>query len=137
MSHKNTNANADRPKPTCHHCKKPGQYKNQCRLLKKQREQTENNQTKAMTPILLTRTLISTIITTTKTVTEPKESQKLFFHPVRHVGRQTIPQRKATTEPIQPIDRLAGTEDWKNKIRSKKKPIKMTLKKLLRQQPKI
>ena len=39
-----TNTNADRPKPTCHHCKKPRNYRNQCRLLKKQREQTENNQ---------------------------------------------------------------------------------------------
>ena len=39
-----TNTNADRPKPTCHHCKKPGHYRNQCRLLKKQREQTENSQ---------------------------------------------------------------------------------------------
>ena len=38
------NAEADRTKPTCHYCKKPGHYKYQCRLLKKQREQTENNQ---------------------------------------------------------------------------------------------
>ena len=44
VSHNTANANADRPKPTCHHCKKPGHYRNQCRLLKKQREQTENNQ---------------------------------------------------------------------------------------------
>ena len=39
-----TNTNADRSKPTCPHCKKPGRHRNQCRLLKKQREQTENNQ---------------------------------------------------------------------------------------------
>ena len=39
-----TNTKTDRPKPTCHHCKKTGLYKNQCRLLKKQREQTENIQ---------------------------------------------------------------------------------------------
>ena len=39
-----TNKNADRPKPTCHHCEKLGHYRNQCRLLKKQREPTENNQ---------------------------------------------------------------------------------------------
>ena len=39
-----TNTNADRPKPTCHHCTKPGHNRNQCRLLKKQRETTENNQ---------------------------------------------------------------------------------------------
>ena len=43
VSHNTINANADKPKPTCHHCKKPGHYRNQCRLLKKQREQTENN----------------------------------------------------------------------------------------------
>ena len=40
-----THNNADRPKPTCHYCKKkPGHYRNQCRLRKKQREQTENTQ---------------------------------------------------------------------------------------------
>ena len=44
MSHNTANANADRPKPTCHHCEKLGHYRNQCRLLTKQREQTENNQ---------------------------------------------------------------------------------------------
>ena len=44
VSHNNANANADRPKPTCHHCKKPGDYRNQCRLWKEQREQTENTQ---------------------------------------------------------------------------------------------
>ena len=44
VSQQPTNTNADRPKPTCHHCKRPGHYRNQCRLLKKQREQTENNQ---------------------------------------------------------------------------------------------
>ena len=36
VSQNTVNANADRTKPTCHYCKKPGHYKNQCRLLKKQ-----------------------------------------------------------------------------------------------------
>ena len=44
VSQKTVNANADRTKPTCHYCKKPGRYKTQCRLLKKQREQTDDNQ---------------------------------------------------------------------------------------------
>ena len=35
VSNISTSANADRPKPTCHHCKKPGHYRKQCRLLKK------------------------------------------------------------------------------------------------------
>ena len=44
VSQQPTNTNADRPKSTCQHCKNPGHYRNQCRLLEKQREQTENDQ---------------------------------------------------------------------------------------------
>ena len=35
VSHNTTNTKADRPKPTCHHCKKPRLYRNQCRLREK------------------------------------------------------------------------------------------------------
>ena len=89
-------------------------------------------------PIPLTQTATSTILTTTtEIVTELKENQKLFTHPVRHVVKQTIHQRDAIMEPMQPIDRLPGREDRKDKIRSKKEPIKMTQMKLLRLQPRI
>ena len=44
VSHNTANALADRTKPTCHYCKKPGPYRNQRRSFKKQREQTENIQ---------------------------------------------------------------------------------------------
>ena len=46
VSHNTANTNADRTKPTCHHCKKSGHYRNQYRLLNKQREQTESKQNK-------------------------------------------------------------------------------------------
>ena len=89
-------------------------------------------------PIPLTRTAtLTNLTTTTETVAEPKESQKLFTHPVRHVVRQTIPQRDAIMEPMQPIDRLPAREDRKDKIRSTKEPIKMTRMNLLKQQPTI
>ena len=39
-----SNINVDRHKPTCHHCKKPGHYINQCPLLKRQKEQSEDTQ---------------------------------------------------------------------------------------------
>ena len=32
--------NANKPRPTCHHCKKPGHYQNQCRQLKREKDQT-------------------------------------------------------------------------------------------------
>ena len=80
---------------------------------------------------------MSTTITTTKTVTELKESQKLFTHPVRHVEKETIPQRNANLERMQPIDRLPGIEERKDKIRYQREPIKVTLMKLLELKPKI
>ena len=81
---------------------------------------------------------MSTILATTiETVTEPNESQKLFTHSVRHMARQTIPQRNAIMEPMQPINGLSGRKDRKDKIRSKKEPTKMTRMKLFRLQPKI
>ena len=39
--------NSDKSKPTCHHCKKPGRYQNQCRHLKREKDQTRNNMNSA------------------------------------------------------------------------------------------
>ena len=33
--------NSDKPKPTCHHCKKPGHYQTQCRQLKRKKTKPE------------------------------------------------------------------------------------------------
>ena len=86
-------------------------------------------------PLPLNRTAMSKVVTTTtETVTEPKESQKLFTHPVRHVARQTIPQRNVIIEPMQLIDRLPGREERQDQVQEK--PIKMARMKLLRLQPK-
>ena len=38
-----TQQNSEKPKPTCHHCKKPGHYRNQCRQLKREKDQGQNN----------------------------------------------------------------------------------------------
>ena len=35
--------NSEKPKPTCHHRKKPGHYRNQCRQLKREKDQARNN----------------------------------------------------------------------------------------------
>ena len=34
---------SEKPKPTCHLCKKPSHYQNQCRQLKREKDQTRNN----------------------------------------------------------------------------------------------
>ena len=95
---------------------------------------------KTVALITLSQTAIQTELITTitaKRVTELEAIQTLFTWPVRYVGRQTTPQRNATMEPKQPIDRLPGTEDRKDRIKSEKEPIKMTQMELLRLQPKI
>ena len=38
-----TQQNSQKPKPTCHHCKNPGHYRNQCRQLKRGKDQVQNN----------------------------------------------------------------------------------------------
>ena len=93
-------------------------------------------ETKTVTPIPLTRTVMSTKTTITETITKLKQSRKLSTHPVRHVEKQTTPQRNATLEPRQPTDRLPGTENRKDKIRYQREPIKVILMKLLKLQPK-
>ena len=35
--------NSEKPKPTCHHCKKPAHCRNQCRQLKREKDQARNN----------------------------------------------------------------------------------------------
>ena len=44
-----TRQNPEKPKPTCHHCKKPGHYRNQCRQLKRGKDQAQNNTDSAST----------------------------------------------------------------------------------------
>ena len=81
LSHNTANTNADRPKPTCQHCKKLRHYRNQYRLLKRQIEQSENTQKnpgkKTVAPITLSQTTKQTrseTTTTAKTVEELKKS---------------------------------------------------------------
>ena len=93
-------------------------------------------ETKTVPPLPPTRTVMSTTITTA-TLSKLKESQKLSTHPVTQVGKQPTPQKNAILEPMQPIDRVSGIEDQKDKIRYQREPIKLILMKLLKLHPTI
>ena len=146
VSHNTANANADRPKPTCHHCKKPGHYRNQCRLLKKQREQTENSQnvpgnknSDASTSNPNSNTNKNNIINNNKNSNRAVRKLKTVYPPCETRGKTNRSTEKfySGANAMQPKDRHPGTEDRNGKIRSNKEPTKMTRLKLLRLQPEI
>ena len=141
VSQQPTNTNADRPKPTCHHCKKPGHYRNQCRLLKKQREQTENNLNnpgnKNSDANTSNPNSNANNNNNNRNNNRAVKKPKTVYPPCRHVEKQTTPQRNATLEPMQPIDRLPGIKDRKDKIRYQREPIKVIQMKLPKLQPNI
>ena len=47
MTQQTTQQNSEKPKPTCHHCKKPSHYQNECPQLKREKDQTRNNMNSA------------------------------------------------------------------------------------------
>ena len=52
------------------------------------------------------------------------ENQGLSTHPVRPVVKLNFLQREVILEQMQLIDRLPGTDDWKDRIRSNKEMLK-------------
>ena len=137
VNQKTTNTKADRPKPTCHHCKKPGHYRNQCRLLKKQQEHAEDVQDNPGNKNSGTNTANSNSNVNNnnnknnyKNSNRAERKLKTVYPPCETCRRDAI------LEPMQPTDRLPGTKDRKDKIRSQKEPTKMTLMKFLKLQPK-
>ena len=127
--------------------KKPGHYRNQCRFLEKQRERTENVQNnpgnknsgaKNSNP-KNSNVNNNNNINNHKNSKRAERKPKTVYPPppVRDVEKQTTPQRYATLELMQPIERLPGTKKRQDKIRSQSQPIKVTILKLLKLRPKI
>ena len=55
---------------------------------------------------------------------EMTENQQLSTHLVRPVVKPTVPQRSVTLELTQPIDRLPGTNDWIDRLKSNKETLR-------------
>ena len=65
--------NSNKPRPTCHHCKNPGHYQNQCRQPKREKDQTRKNTNSANNNNGSGQT--NSNPTTTKLQTIPKETK--------------------------------------------------------------
>ena len=77
VSQYDTNTNADKPKSTCHHCKTPALYRNQCRLLKNRENNLERFKFILETKTVMPTTLFTTTtILTTITIKQKQSKQK-------------------------------------------------------------
>ena len=144
MSHNIANTNGDRPKPTCHHCKKLGNYRNQCLLIKRPKEQSEETQVIPGAK----NSGVKNSITNNNTIKKNNnnnyknsnraERKLKTVHPPGETCRKTNHSTEKCYYGANAANRPPSrTEDLKDRIRSKKEPIKMTQMKLFRLQPKI
>ena len=134
---------SDKHKPTCHHCKKPSHYQNQCRQLNREKDQPRNNTKSANINNGSAQTnsnpnkKFQTIPKLTIQIIKEKEDLDLFFHPVRHVVESTTPQRSVTLEQTQQRDHLPGIGDRRDKTKSSREMHKTTQMEMSKLQPKI
>ena len=112
-----TQQNSEEIKPTRHRCNKPRHYRNQCRQLKREKDQTRNNTNSSTIATIIKVMVKQTLTPTTKFPTKPiqtihiikkREHLDLSTHPLRPVVKLSTPQRSVSLEPMQRTDRLPG-----------------------------
>ena len=138
--------NSEKSKPTYHHCKKPGHYRNQCRQLNRKKTKSEKTRIVPTIPpitmVVLKQTLtlkikFQTIPTRTIQTIKATEDLYLSSHPVRHVVELTTPQRNVNFEQTQRTDRLSGRDDRKDNTKSYREMTKATQVGMSKPQPKL
>ena len=138
--------NSGKSKPTCHHCKKLGHYRNQCPQLKpekdparKNKNSADSNDNKVAVSQTPTPTIkILTIPMQTIQIIKKTEDLDLSTHPVTSAVKPTIPQRNVTLQQTQRTDQLPGTDDdWKDKTKSNREMPKATQMGMFKLQPKL
>ena len=146
VSHNSANTNTDRPKPTYHHCKKPGNYRNQCGLLKRQKEQSEDTQNfpgkknsgaNTSVPSNNTNKNINNNNNNHRNSNRAKRNPKTVYPPCETCGKTNYSTEKCYYGANAPNRPPPGKEDRKDRIRSKKQPTKMTRMKLPRLKTKL
>ena len=130
-----TRQNFEKPKPTCHHCKKPKA------TIEINAVNSNERKTKPKTIQIVPQTTKTTMVVPKQTPTPTTKYQSqtrrttqiikeigkldLFSHPVRHVAEQTTPQRDATLEQMQRTDRRPEIDGRKDKTKPNREILKM------------
>ena len=138
--------NSEKPKATCHHCKRQVTIK--ISAVNSNEKKTKSEIT-PIVPKILTKTMVvlkqtptpiikfQTIPTPTKQIIKETEDLDLSTHPVRPVVEPTFSQRNLTSEKTQRRDRLPGIDNRKDKSRSNRESLKATQMGMSKLQPKL
>ena len=127
MSQHATNTNVARTKPTCHHCKQPGQNRNLCRFLKKQRKEAERtlnfpgSRNSGANNSNLNNSINNRNYKNNHKNRNTARSKEKTVYPIPETsGKTHHSTENAIFERMQPMDRHPGTKDRKDIFRSKK-----------------
>ena len=124
--------NSNKPKPTCHHCKKPGDYQNQCRQFKREKDQTRNNTNSANNNDGSAQTNSNP---NNKTANNTKANNinnqrdrrpRPVFPPCETCGRTNHSTEKCYLGEDAANYRLHGIDDQKDKTKFNRKMLKVT-----------
>ena len=116
-----TKRNPDKPKPTCRHCKKSAQLQNQCRQIKKERDQFETNKTGKNNGCQTNSNSHNNKNTSNGNANNANNQNDVkpgtVYPPCETGVKQTTLQKNAILEPMQQLDGLLETKDRWNKIK--------------------
>ena len=136
--------NFNKPRLTCHHCKKPGHYQNQCRQLKREKDQTRNNTNSANNNNGSAQTISNPhnnkVQNNTKgnNINNQRDRRtRPVFPPCETCGRTNHSTEKSILEQTQRTDRLDEIDDRKDRTRVSRIMLKITQMERSRLQPKL
>ena len=135
--------NAEQPKPTCHHCKKPGKNQNQCRQLKREKKQTRNNTNSANNNNGSAQTNSNPNNKVAKNTkanninNQRDRRSRPVFPPSDICGRANHSTEKCYLGANAAKDRLSGIDDHKDKTKSSKEMHKANQMGMSQLQPKL
>ena len=135
--------NSNKPRPTCHHCKKPGHYQNQCRQLKREKDQTRNNTNSAnknngsaQTNSNPKNKVANNAKANNKNNQRDRRARPVF-PPCETCGRTNTPQRNVILERTQRTDRLHEIDGRKDRTKASKMMLKTSQTEMSKLQPKL
>ena len=136
--------NSNKPRATSRHCKKPGHYQNQCRQLKREKDQTRNNTNSAnnnngsaQTNSNPNNNKVANNTKGNNINNQRDRKSRPVFPPCETSGRNNHSRENSTMAQMQQTDRRHGIDDRKDRTKVNRIMLKATQTGMSKLQPKL